>query len=89
MGEILKLALTIYVLSLVVSMVIAVIKFVIDTWRWHDPEKHVHITKSAFEADLKEEQETEEQEESEVKENGESIDESAEHNTSAFSIFGG
>ena len=88
MGELLKLALTIYVLSLVLSMVIAVIKFVVDTWRWHDPEKRVHITKSAFEADLKEE-ETEEQEESEVNDNGEFIDESTEHNTSAFSIFGG
>lgn len=85
MGELLKLALTIYVISLVISMAISVVKFVVDTWRWHDREERVHITKSAFEADLKES----EHEESEVNDNGESVDESNEHNTSAFSIFGG
>lgn len=77
MGELLKLVLVFYVITLIISMIIAVIKFVIDTWKWHDPEKRVHITKSAFEDDLKE------SEESEVEENGSSIDESAEHNTSA------
>lgn len=76
MGELLKLVLVIYVITLIFSMIIAVIKFVIDTWKWHDPEKRVHITKSAFEDELKE------SEESEVNDNGNSIDESAEHNTS-------
>lgn len=82
MGELLKLVLVIYVVTLIISMIIAVVKFVIDTWRWHDREERVHITKSKFEADLKEEQETKEHDESEVNENGNCSDESAECDTS-------
>lgn len=77
MGELLKFVLVIYVITLIISMIIAVVKFVIDTWRWHDREERVHINKSAFEDDLKE------SDESEVEENGIDFDESAEHNTSA------
>lgn len=76
MGEIIKLVLALYVLSLIFSMFVVLVKFIIDTWRWHDKEERVYITKSKFEADLKE------SEESEVSDNGSSSDESAECDTS-------
>lgn len=76
MGEILKLVLVLYVLSLIFSMFVVLVKFVIDTWRWHDKEERVYITKSKFESDL------EESEEREVSDNGSSSDESAERDAS-------
>lgn len=69
MGDLLKLILILYVITLIFSMIIAVIKFVVDTWKWHDPEKRVHISESSCE-------------ESEVEENGSNIDKSAECDSS-------
>lgn len=86
MGALLKLALTIYIVSLIISMIGAFIKFVADTHKWHDREERVHITKSAFESDLEEpEKPIDVTKESEVIENDTERDK---HNTSAFSIFG-
>lgn len=76
MGEILKLILSVYTITLIVTMIGAFIRFILDVRKWHDKEVKTVITASQFEADLNE------PEESEVKEN----DESAEHNTST--IFG-
>ncbi len=89
MGEILKLILSVYMITLIITMIGAFIKFVLDVWKWHDREVKTVITASQFEADLNEPEEVneisapvDETKESEVKEN----DESAEHNTST--IFG-
>lgn len=54
MGELLKLILCIYVCFLICSAVVAFIKFVADTRKWHDKEERIHITASQFEEDLKE-----------------------------------
>ncbi len=92
MGEILKLILSVYMITLIITMIGAFIKFVLDVWKWHDREEKTVITASQFEADLNEPEEVaevneisapvDETKESEVKEN----DESSEHNTST--IFG-
>lgn len=76
MWEILSLILVLYVISLIFSMFVVLVKFIIDTWRWHDKEERVYITKSKFKSDL------DEPEESEVKGNGSNSDESAECDTS-------
>lgn len=76
MWEIISVVLALYVLSLIFSMFVVLVKFIIDTWRWHDKEERVYITKSKFEADLKE------SEESEVKDVGSNINESSERDTS-------
>lgn len=54
MGELLKLILCIYVFFLLCSAVVAFIKFVVDTRKWHDKEERIHITASQFDEDLKE-----------------------------------
>ena len=54
MGSFLSFALTLYLYSLIVSMFLALIRFLADVRKWHDKEEKVHITKSAFEADLNE-----------------------------------
>ena len=92
MGEILKLILSVYMITLIITMIGAFIKFFLDVRKWHDREEKTVITASQFEADLNELEEAaevneisvpvDETKESEVKEN----DESAEYNTST--IFG-
>lgn len=91
MGDLLKLILCIYVITLIVSMVIAVIKFVVDTFRWHDREEKVKIFASNDSAKEETEDKTFDSEKepiSEVKESEviENDSESREHNTST--IFG-
>lgn len=54
MGNILSFALTLYLYSLLFSMFLALVRFLVDVRKWHDKEEKVHITKSAFEADLNE-----------------------------------
>lgn len=91
MGDLLKLILCIYVITLIISMVIAVIKFVIDTFRWHDREEKAKIFASNDSSNEETEDKTSESEKesiSEVKESEviENDSESREHNTST--IFG-
>lgn len=81
MGDLLKFALTLYILSLVFSMLCALVRFLADVRKWHDKEEKVHITPSQFEADLNEP--LTENEEKEVQEDA---GERREYNTSAFSI---
>lgn len=66
MGDLLKFAFTLYILSLVFSMLCALVRFLADVRKWHDKEEEVHITPSQFEADLNEP--VEEEEEKEVEE---------------------
>lgn len=66
MGDLLKFAFTLYILSLVFSMLCALVRFLADVRKWHDKEEKVHITPSQFEADLNEP--IEEEEEKEVEE---------------------
>lgn len=66
MGDLLKFAFTLYILSLVFSMLCALVRFLADVRKWHDKEEKVHITPSQFEADLNEP--VEEAEEKEVEE---------------------
>lgn len=66
MGDLLKFAFTLYILSLVFSMLCALVRFLADVRKWHDKEEKVHITPSQFEADLNEP--VEEEEEKEVEE---------------------
>lgn len=54
MGELLKFAFTLYILSLVFSMLCALVRFLADVRKWHDKEEKTHITPSQFEADLNE-----------------------------------
>lgn len=76
MGELLKFAFTLYILSLVFSMLCALVRFLADVRKWHDKEEKVHITPSQFEADLNEP--VEEEEEKEVEED---VGECRERNT--------
>lgn len=76
MGELLKFAFTLYILSLVFSMLCALVRFLADVRKWHDKEEKVHITPSQFEADLNES--VEEEEEKEVEED---VGECRERNT--------
>lgn len=62
MGELLKFALSIYILSLVFSMLCALVRFLLDVRKWHDKEEKVHITPSQFEDDLNEPETAEEKE---------------------------
>lgn len=80
MGELLKLVLVIYVISLIIALVGAFIKFLADVHKWHDREERVTIEPSNLE-----EPEEEKEEEREVIEDDTN---SGEHNTSAFSLFG-
>lgn len=54
MGAILSGALTLYIYTLIISMVLAFVRFLRDVRKWHDKEEKVHITASEFEADLNE-----------------------------------
>lgn len=54
MGELLKLILCFYLITLVCSALVAFFKFIVDTRKWHDKEERIHITASQFEEDLKE-----------------------------------
>ena len=54
MGNVLSFALTLYLYSLIFSLFLALVRFLKDVKKWHDKEEKVHITKSAFEADLNE-----------------------------------
>ena len=54
MGVFLSGALTLYIYTLIFSMILALFRFLLDVRKWHDKEEKVHITKSAFEADLNE-----------------------------------
>ena len=81
MGSLIGFAFTLYILSLVFSMLCALVRFFADVRKWHDKEEKVHITPSQFEADLNEPV-TEEEE----KEVNEDAGERREHNTSTFSI---
>lgn len=81
MGDLLKFALTLYILSLVFSMLCALVRFLADVRKWHDKEEKVHVTPSQFESDLNEP--VTENEEKEVEEDA---GERREYNTSAFSI---
>lgn len=63
MGDLLKFAFTLYILSLVFSMLCALFRFLADVRKWHDKEEKVHITPSQFEADLNEPVEEEEEKE--------------------------
>ena len=76
MGDLLKFAFTLYILSLVFSMLCALFRFLADVRKWHDKEEKVHITPSQFEADLNEP--VEEEEEKEVEED---VGECRERNT--------
>lgn len=80
MGELLKLVLVIYVITLIISMVGAFIKFLADVHKWHDREEKVVIEPS------NPQEPEEEKEESEVIKDD---TDTREHNTSAFSLFGG
>ena len=62
MGVLLKFFLVIYIISLLFSLFVALIHFVIDVFRWHDREESVHITPSQFEADLAAEDDTQSEE---------------------------
>ena len=84
MGELLKFAFTLYILSLVFSMLCALVRFLADVRKWHDKEEKVHITPSQFEADLNEP--LKEEEENIEKEVEEDAGERREHNTPTFSI---
>lgn len=91
MGDLLKLMLCIYIASLIISMAIAVVKFIIDTVRWHDREEKAKIFASNDLAKEETEDKTSDSEKepiSEVKESEviENDSESREHNTST--IFG-
>ncbi|MCM1004526.1 MAG: hypothetical protein NC408_09330 [Candidatus Gastranaerophilales bacterium] len=81
MGSLIGFAFTLYILSLIFSMLCALFRFLADVRKWHDKEEKVHITPSQFEADLNEPVEEEEK-----KEVNEDAGERREHNTSAFSI---
>lgn len=50
MGQVLKFFLTIYVITLIISMIIAVVKFWIDTRKWHDKEETAYIKPSQLTA---------------------------------------
>lgn len=62
MGELLKFALFVYILSLIFSMLCALVRFLLDVRKWHDKEEKVHITPSQFEDDLNEPETAEEKE---------------------------
>lgn len=81
MGELLKFAFTLYILSLVFSMLCALVRFLVDVRKWHDKEEKTHITPSQFEADLNEPLTNDKEKEVE-----EDAGERREHNTSTFSI---
>lgn len=81
MGELLKFAFTLYILSLVFSMLCALVRFLADVRKWHDKEEKTHITPSQFEADLNEPLTNDKEKEVE-----EDAGERREHNTSTFSI---
>ncbi|MCM1004586.1 MAG: hypothetical protein NC408_09650 [Candidatus Gastranaerophilales bacterium] len=76
MGSLIGFAFTLYILSLVFSMLCALVRFLADVRKWHDKEEKVHITPSQFEADLNEP--AEEEEEKEVEED---VGERREHNS--------
>ena len=63
-------------------MIIALIKFIIDTHRWHDLEEKFEVIASSFE-DAAIEDNTKNQKESEVENNG---TDDGQCNTSAFSV---
>lgn len=63
MKELFFLGLSVYIYSLIGSLVLGTFRFLRDIRKWKDKEEKVHITPSQFEADL-----TESQEEIEVKE---------------------
>ncbi len=52
MGNILGSILYLYGISLIISMICALFRFLADVKKWHDKEEPVHITPSEFEADL-------------------------------------
>lgn len=81
MVDLLKFALTLYILSLVFSMLCALVRFLADVRKWHDKEEKTHITPSQFEADLNEPLTNDKEKEVE-----EDAGERREHNTSTFSI---
>lgn len=66
----LGLVLSIYVLSLIVSMIGGFFRFLADIRKWKSKEEKVHITKKQFEKDIQETEtpgtDQEEKEESEV-----------------------
>lgn len=81
MRDFLTFALSLYVLSLVFSMLCALVRFLLDVRKWHDKEEKVHITPSQFEADLNEPETTEDTENVEEKEVTEDAGECRECNT--------
>ena len=52
MGSLIGSILCLYLISLLVSMVLAFFRFIADVKKWHDKEEKVHITPSQFEADI-------------------------------------
>lgn len=52
MGSLIGSILCLYLITLLVSMVLAFFRFIADVKKWHDKEEKVHITPSQFEADI-------------------------------------
>lgn len=77
MGNILCFLLSIYILSLIISMFGGFLRFLRDIRKWKSPEEKVHITVKEFEHDL-EQVVDEEDNESEV---SESAGNDREHNS--------
>lgn len=77
MGNILCFLLSIYILSLIISMFGGFLRFLRDIRKWKSPEEKVHITVKEFEHDLEQAAE-EEVNESEV---SESAGDDREHNS--------
>ena len=55
MLDFIQLILSGYLITLIISMIIATIKFVADTRKWHDKEERVQVFASNFEKELEEE----------------------------------
>lgn len=69
MGALLKLILCFYLLTLIFSMVVSLIKFIVDTYRWHDKEEKFETVESSLDSETVENSIENTVEEKEVKEN--------------------
>ncbi len=66
MLDFIQLILSVYLITLIISMIIATVKFVIDTRKWHDKEERVQVFASNWESELEAEGEAIEGEVKEV-----------------------
>lgn len=79
----LKLIFCVYLITLIISMIVALIKFIIDTFRWHDREEKVEIFASSSDPEYVENSIENISEEKEVEKNG---TDDRQCNSSTFSV---